>query len=133
MWEYTHYDELCHYGIKGMQWGKRRYRNADGTLTPAGKKRYAEPHEDYKKAHSGKSYKSMSNQELKDTNYRLNMEKQYKDLTRKKSKGKQALNSFIKGAGVLTATVAAYKTYEKYGTAALDKLGDFVLRDLKGF
>lgn len=32
--------ELLHWGIKGMKWGVRRYQNKDGTLTPAGKKRY---------------------------------------------------------------------------------------------
>ena len=31
---------LQHQGIKGMKWGVRRYRNKDGTLTAAGKKRY---------------------------------------------------------------------------------------------
>lgn len=31
---------LSHHGIKDMRWGVRRYENADGTLTPAGKKRY---------------------------------------------------------------------------------------------
>ena len=35
---YTTY--LSHHGIKGMKWGIRRYRNSDGTLTDAGKKRY---------------------------------------------------------------------------------------------
>lgn len=32
--------DLCHYGVKGMKWGIRRYQNKDGTLTAAGKKRY---------------------------------------------------------------------------------------------
>ncbi len=31
---------LQHWGIKGMRWGVRRFQNSDGTLTPAGKKRY---------------------------------------------------------------------------------------------
>lgn len=35
-------DELYHYGIKGQQWGRRRYQNEDGSYTPEGKRRYAE-------------------------------------------------------------------------------------------
>lgn len=33
-------NELTHWGIKGMKWGLRRYQNKDGSLTPAGRKRY---------------------------------------------------------------------------------------------
>ena len=32
---------LAHYGVKGMKWGVRKYQNEDGTLTDAGKKRFA--------------------------------------------------------------------------------------------
>lgn len=34
-------NELYHHGIKGQKWGVRRYQNPDGTLTEAGKNRYA--------------------------------------------------------------------------------------------
>ena len=33
-------NELYHHGIKNQKWGERRYQYADGSLTPAGKKRY---------------------------------------------------------------------------------------------
>lgn len=42
MAHYRYEPVLVHHGIKGMRWGIRRYRNEDGSLTPAGKKHYSE-------------------------------------------------------------------------------------------
>ena len=47
MWSYN-YGYLCHgmndylehHGILGQKWGIRRFQNPDGSLTPAGRKRY---------------------------------------------------------------------------------------------
>ena len=47
---------LSHHGIKGMHWGVRRYENYDGTLTPAGRKKYAKLASKYDKK-SSKSLK----------------------------------------------------------------------------
>ena len=37
---YINSNELYHHGIKGQKWGVRRYQNADGSLTSAGRQRY---------------------------------------------------------------------------------------------
>jgi hypothetical protein len=126
-------NELQHAGVKGMKWGVRRYQNADGTLTPEGKKRYG-AHADYKQAHSRKSVKKMSNEELKARNNRLQMEVNYRDLKKKSDTGKRAVKAFIATAGTITAATAAFTTYKKLGTNALDKVGGYVVKgvDLSG-
>ena len=53
-------DELMHYGVKGMKWGVRRYQNADGSLTPKGKKRIS------------KQYKNLSEKVTSDLNKKYN-------------------------------------------------------------
>lgn len=55
-------NELYHHGIKGQRWGVRRYRNEDGSLTEAGKKREAkraaklEAYKEREKASASKYY-----------------------------------------------------------------------------
>lgn len=135
-------NELYHYGIRGMRWGVRRFQNKDGSLTSAGRKRQKskgeEVHEDYKKAHSKKSVKSMSDAELKSVNNRLQMERQYATMTKKTSRGKKVVTALIATAGTITAAEAAYKTYKRVADVAIDKAGDMVMKDLakglsKGF
>ena len=64
------YNELYHWGVKGMKWGVRRYQNSDGTLTDKGKKRYARDarEKEYTKydEESGKYYKSSKKNKRQD-------------------------------------------------------------------
>ena len=86
-------NELKHYGILGMKWGRRKGKSV--VSSPGSKY-----HEDYTRAHSGESYKSMSTKRLKEVNDRLQAEKTYKELTSKqKKKGKNWITNTLKNVG----------------------------------
>jgi predicted GNAT family acetyltransferase len=107
-------ESLTHYGILGMKWGIRRFQNKDGTLTSAGKKRY---HKDYKRAHSQKSVKYMSDTELSSRLKRLQMERQYSQLSQSSvNKGKEyAKKVFQAGTTVAAITTTALTIYNNIG------------------
>ena len=104
--------KLVHSGIKGMKWGVRRYQNSDGSLTPEGRKRYgsgaekrhifskkktvAKTKSTKAKSSSEKSYKEMSDDELRKAINRLQLEKQYRELTPKQtSAGRRFMKSVM--------------------------------------
>lgn len=61
---------LAHYGVKGMKWGVRRYRNEDGSLTGAGMRRYAQTHSRTLK--KGTEIQNISSRQLDRSNKRGN-------------------------------------------------------------
>ena len=97
-------NELYHFGIKGMRWGVRRYQNPDGSLTNAGKKRLSKGHTSNEendssnkpstKSSSTKTFKEMSDDELRQAITRIQLEQQYKNLSPKNvSKGKKFVDT----------------------------------------
>ena len=97
---------LQHWGIKGMKWGIRRYQNKDGSLTPAGKKRYSDS------STSVNVTSSLTDDELRKKINRLQLEKQYRDLMKpaeqkKRNAGKEFVQDVLKNSGKNIATQLA--------------------------
>lgn len=56
-------DFLIHHGIKGQEWGERRFQNEDGSLTPEGRERYGISEKRQKKAYAKLEQKIQKTQE----------------------------------------------------------------------
>lgn len=97
MWQYNYNSiYLCHWGIKGQKWGVRRYQNRDGTLTPAGKKRYADdPEYQDQLINAKQNYKRAFAVYAKNP-YSLSNKKRYKNAKKDYEDAKAKVNIPIK-------------------------------------
>lgn len=92
-------DFLAHYGVKGMKWGRRKSEPVKGSV-------------DYQRSRKAlkKKPEQLSNKQLKDLNARLQLEKSYSDLTKKKpgkfSAGHNKAKELLGVAGTLSAAYA---------------------------
>ena len=108
--------EIYHHGIKGQRWGVRRFQNKDGSLTPAGEKRYSDDTDNNtRKKDDNKSTKPSRYDELYE---------RYKTIGYSDDKARQTAQGRIKtehalkiiGGVAVTAAVAygAYRLYDNH-------------------
>ena len=103
--------ELQHHGIKGQKWGVRRYQFQDGSLTPAGQKRYGNK-TNYNSAMANK------------VSLVMNMKVKYTvNSARTKITGKQYVDTYLKD-GTTFARIQTSKEFEKFAFYATYKKSD---------
>lgn len=103
-------DSLEHHGVLGQKWGVRRFQNADGSLTDAGKKRIYNGGASYG---GFESLRSRNRRSIEGAKYSKDIEKNQKKLDKATAKGDQ-------------------KKIEKYSKAntILSKNKEIMLKDL---
>lgn len=132
---------VAHHGIKGQQWGVRRYQNEDGSLTAEGRKRYGVSEkeiEQYRLEQNNlKTTTSLINKQAskgkEKSERRKQLEQKYleKGLTKEQAEAeafnRERLEKVVKtAAGVALAAALAYGTYR--GAKWINKNSDKVIR-----
>ena len=106
---------LIHHGIKGQKWGVRRFQNADGTLTAAGRKKYGSDDNYEVEQLKKKRVKDLSNDELRKIAERKQLEKAIKsgDAETKRLLAEQGVKLLTTAAVVATVAVGSKYIVDK--------------------
>lgn len=106
---------LAHHGVKGQEWGKRKYQYEDGSLTPEGKKHYGVGDGDgtNKKAPPTKAKKQVSNTKPKDKPADTS-EKTPEELQAEAAQKAARRKKIAIAAGVTAAAVVGVLLAKKY-------------------
>lgn len=111
--------ELQHHGVKGMKWGVRKARNSKaGKSAPSASSDRSASGPTEQKSRKNNSFSSkpdnrrMSDAELRSRLNRLQMEKQYKDLTATPPRAKSFMNQLLADAGKRAARELATKAVD---------------------
>ncbi len=104
--------DIRHWGLMGMKWGQRRYRNPDGTLTEEGKKRY------YGSTKKG-AVKAFSDSDLDSMTRRLQKENYYIETANK--------NNYLTESKLSKGLKSAKRTVLSIASGAVYKLDKAVM------
>lgn len=97
MWNYNYSNELYHYGVLGMKWGRRKARGSS-SKTPRKQRKWSEDARETA-AIKKKKVSQMSNAELKRANERIRLEQEYSRLN------PSAIKKGVKIVGATAATM----------------------------
>ena len=102
-------NQLYHHGIKGQKWGVRRFQYADGSLTPAGRKRY------YNTSNSSRAEKVATMMSMKVTHV--------VNSTRTQITGRQYVDGYLK-QGTTFARIQTSQEFQNFAFYATYKKAD---------
>jgi hypothetical protein len=113
-------NELRHVGVLGMKWGRRK---GGGGISRGSSASRASADHTKAAGLKKKRLSEMSNEELAALTKRLQLEKQYKDLTRGDvSAGKKFVSEILQSAGKQVASKYVASALEGGGTALVEIL-----------
>lgn len=112
---------IAHWGLFGMKWGKRRFRNYDCTLTPEGRERYYNKPNGPIKYYTNEELIKFAERNEAEARYKQSLRNNGKDLVTKADQYMQRTKNYAQTISAIENTAAG-----KMATAAItDTISDF--------